>query len=234
METKELIHEELKRLKTELEKLETAAREFQKLGESGGQLAITVQTLSDGYSQHISTIEDLIATRITRQTESLLSARNDLDEKLEEIKKDALEKFDGPINKVSELSTQIAGQIKAVGALIEKLEKVDFPIRLDKLDATTAGINQGVQNQISKLDKVETSILTSVKEQTNTIKEQTIQIKGLNALLKESFNDLSTRIDTKAQELMAYQKTSRIIIIGGFLVILVAMIPIILRSFHVI
>jgi hypothetical protein len=227
METKELIHEELKRLKAELEKLETATREFQKLGESGGQLAITVQTLSDGYSQHISTIEDLIATRITSQTESLLSARNDLDEKLKEIKQDALEKFDGPINKVSEISTQIGGQIEVVGALIEKLEKVDFPIRLDKLDATTAGINQGVQNQISKLDQVEARNL-------DAIKEQTTQIKSLNSLLKESFNALTASLDTKAQELMAYQKTSRIILIGGILAILVAVIPMILRLFRLI
>jgi hypothetical protein len=227
METKDLIHEELKRLKTELEKLETAAREFQKLGESGGQLAITVQTLSDGYSKHISTIEDLIATRITSQTESLLSARNDLDEKLNEIKKDALEKFDEPIKKVSALSSQIAGQIEVVGALIEKLEKVDFPIRLDKLDATTAGINQGVQNQISKLDQVEARTLEAIKEQTT-------QIKSLNSLLKESFNTLTASLDTKAQELMAYQKTSRIILIGGILVILIAMIPMILKLFHVI
>jgi hypothetical protein len=225
METKELIHEELKRLKTELEKLETAAREFQKLGESGGQLAITVQTLSEGYSKHISTIEELIAARITSQTESLLSARNDLDEKLKEIKKETLEKFDGPINKVSELSTQIAGQVEVVGVLIEKLEKVEFPIRLDKLDATTAGINQGVQNQISKLDQVETRMLEAIKEQTT-------QIKDLNSVLKESLNTLMIGLDTKIKELLTYQKTSRIILIGGFLMILVVLMPIVLKLFR--
>lgn len=200
METKELIHEELKRLKTELEKLETAAREFQKLGEAGGQLAISVETLSDKYASHISSIEELIATRITEKTEALQSARSELDAKLEEIKTESLERFNEPIGKVSELSSQISSQVETVSSLIEKLDKVDFPIRLDKLDATTAGINQGVQNQISKLEKVESNVLDSLKNQSR-------QIEGLT----ESLNEIREELNGNHRELMGFQKVNRII-----------------------
>ena len=42
--------------------------------------------------------------------------------------------------------------------LTNKLDQVDFPSRLDKIDATVAGINQGVMNLQGKLDNTERNL----------------------------------------------------------------------------
>ncbi|GAB4176108.1 MAG: hypothetical protein Kow00108_11440 [Calditrichia bacterium] len=53
---------------------------------------------------------------------------------------------------------------KAVELLMEKLDKVDFPTRLDKIDATVAGINAAIQNIYSKVDSVERTIVNTIEK----------------------------------------------------------------------
>jgi len=50
-----------------------------------------------------------------------------------------------------------------VDDLLKKLDKVDFPTRLDKLDTTVSGINSGIQNILGRFDTVERNIRDQVK-----------------------------------------------------------------------
>jgi len=51
----------------------------------------------------------------------------------------------------------------AAEALTSKIDGVDFPTRLDKLDATVSSINLGLQNVQSRLEGVERSLSDELK-----------------------------------------------------------------------
>lgn len=57
----------------------------------------------------------------------------------------------------------------AVELLMDKLDKVDFPSRLDKIDATIAGINAAIQNIYSKVDSSEQTIIQALEDQFDKI-----------------------------------------------------------------
>lgn len=47
---------------------------------------------------------------------------------------------------------------EAVNDLMNRLDKVDFPVRLDKLDSSITGINTGIQNVVGRLDTIERNL----------------------------------------------------------------------------
>ena len=73
--------------------------------------------------------------------------------------------------KLAKVSKELA---KSVEILLEKLDKVDFPIRLDKIDNSVASINVGVQNIQSRLDMVENNIKD---ELSSKLSEQLLKFK---------------------------------------------------------
>lgn len=73
-----------------------------------------------------------------------------------------------------------------VGNLIEKIAKVDFPQRLDKLDVTVSTINQNISNLQSRLEKISNDLDLKLTDNKNTI------ISSVNDSSKELRNTLST------------------------------------------
>ena len=56
------------------------------------------------------------------------------------------------------LSESSAKLINSVGDLLKKIDGIDFPNRLDKLDMAVGSLNTGIQNIQGRLDKTETNI----------------------------------------------------------------------------
>lgn len=63
--------------------------------------------------------------------------------------------------------------------LMEEIDSIDFPARLDKLDANIAGINAGVQNINSRVDSLERNLSDRIN---SGVKELDIK---LNTIIKD-------------------------------------------------
>lgn len=157
-----MIHQELEKLKIELEKLESAAREFQRVGEASGIIAENARSLSDGYTAHIKQVEHLIRTQIDKRTEALLGVSQELTEKLDEIDRKAEMKFEEPVSAMMELTQRAGGQIDAIRDLIFKHDQVDFPIRLDSIEKT-------IKETIAILNDTRESTLEELKQASEII-----------------------------------------------------------------
>lgn len=99
-------------------------------------------------------------------------------------------------NESSELSGKIlktfSSLIEPTSKLVEKIEKVDFPIRLDKLDVAITSINAGMNNLIQRTDSIEKEIKEKIENkiaETNNIvksaiEKQNIEVEKQNAQIK--------------------------------------------------
>ncbi len=71
--------------------------------------------------------------------------------------------------------------------LIEHIDKIDFPSRLEKLDLSVGGINQGVQNALMRIETLERNVKDEIKAQSNyfsyEIKRQHSEIRLIKLLL---------------------------------------------------
>ena len=65
---------------------------------------------------------------------------------------------DSAIKESKKLNKAAEKLLNMVTTLMEKLDDVDFPTRLDKIDATISGINSGIQNILSRFDSVERNL----------------------------------------------------------------------------
>ena len=83
----------------------------------------------------------------------------------------------------------------AVNDLINRLGKVDFPIRLDKIDATVSGINSSIQNVIHRLDSVEGNIKSDINDKL-TIFESNIMSTLKNIKKRQLINRILLSVIT--------------------------------------
>ena len=79
--------------------------------------------------------------------------------------------------KVSEaLNTTTSKLVDSVNRFVEKVDKIDFPTRLDKVDATISGINSGIQNIQSRFDSIERNLKDDFESKTKSVKERIEQV----------------------------------------------------------
>lgn len=98
----------------------------------------------------------------------LLEAIGQLQDELEKLKSAAEEiKRAGSFASESTIASQsVINTSKALleptQKLVDKIEKIDFPIRLDKLDSAVTSINLGIQNTQARIESVEKNITTKL------------------------------------------------------------------------
>ena len=88
-------------------------------------------------------------------------------------------------NHLSETSKEL---VSGVNLLVSKVDKIDFPSRLDKLDATVSGINSGMQNVIFRLESVERHFDKSLEKLTKEMMEYFKKSYDLIEANKQIFN----------------------------------------------
>jgi hypothetical protein len=106
--------------------------------------------------------------------------------------------------------------------LIEKIDKVDFPSRLEKVDATVSSINQGLQNTQSRLGDLERNIKDDNISKTKEIVSSVDQVNNLTKQLSESiFQSINQKFESQRK---ANKQIKVLIFIAlGFLVVLLAL-----------
>ena len=108
-----------------------------------------------------------------------LEHKNELKSILENETKEILRKNDELIvhlQKSIESENQFASKLESysseISEYINKLNSIDFPSRLDKLDSNVASINQVVNNLHSKLDNIERDLRDQIRDMEKELKDQ--------------------------------------------------------------
>lgn len=163
------IHTHLEKLKTELSKLEPAVKHLQKADENATALITALNSLQEEYSKHIQNIE-----------KELYDANKDYQELLIEEVSVSTKKITGAAELLSKSNLSFENQIKdflsgyeilanAAKTTVSQIEKIDFPSRLDKLDATVSSINQGMQNIQMRIGDLERNLKDDIQSKTNEL-----------------------------------------------------------------
>jgi len=180
------IHTHLEKLKTELSKLDPAIKHLQKADENATALISTLNNIQEEYSKHLQNIE-----------QALIRANEDYQKHLiKEIDASTL-KVIGASELLSQSNQSFENQIReflsgyevlvsAVSKLIDKIDKVDFPSRLDKVDSTVSSINQGLQNTQMRIGDLERNLKDDIQA----------KAKELASKVNESENTLNQKLDS--------------------------------------
>ena len=162
------VQEALGRLQKELSRLEPAVKHI----EQAEQVTASVSALPKLFEQQREAVEKAYKVKIeqyeaaqkkhsVRQEETLKKVTSDFEEQAKSIEisaKATIKAIGSELEAIKAVRSKIEDYHKAVVA-------VDFPTRLDKLDATTAGImaaTQTTQNRVDNLERATTEKLTAV------------------------------------------------------------------------
>lgn len=194
------IHSHLEKLKVELNKLEPAVRHLQKADENATALFSAVSTIQKEYSKHLQAIEKLLVDsnkdhhkQISKDIQDSTTKLNDLGEKITKSFKSVEKEVKDLLDEYKFLSSETE-------KLVNKIDKVDFPTRLDKLDATVSSINQGLQNTQQRLGDIERNIKDDL----------TAKQKELTSKIESAENATKQRIDNSEKEFTKmFEKVSK-------------------------
>ena len=184
------IHSHLEKLKVELNKLEPAVKHLQKADENATALISAVSTIHKEYSKHLQAIEKLLVDsnkdhhkQISKDIQDSTAKLNDLGEKITKSFKSVEKEVKDLLDEYKFLSSETE-------KLVNKIDKVDFPTRLGKLDSTVSSINQGLQNTQQRLGDIERNIKDDL----------TAKQKELNSRIESAENVTKHRIDNSEKE----------------------------------
>lgn len=171
----------LETLHREIEKLEPAIKHV----EMAQLVTETVKTIPQ---KHVALLEEI--------SKSDARYKEELKDLIEKVllnlanENGNLQKTTSEIQKQAKLELDALGKLKEkVMSFHEKVEKINFPERLDKLDANVAGIMAAVQSVQSRLDSLERNITDRLKDIQEYQKETRVT---LESRLEQSVTSLKT------------------------------------------
>ena len=158
MASKQVI-EALEALHQELNKLEPAIKHI----ETAQQVTETVKLIPQKHLELLSELKNEFEKEIKRLTTENESVKKSTQELQKTVKAEI------------ESIVQLRDVIKAFH---DKVNQINFPERLDKIDATVAGIMAAIQSTQSRLDNIERNLTDKLKDLSDRQKEtqQSLQI----------------------------------------------------------
>ncbi len=184
------IHTHLEKLKTELNKLEPAVKHLQQADENATALISAVSTIHNEYSKHLQAIEKLLVDSNKDHHKQISKDIQDSTNKLNDLGEKITKSFKSVEKEVKDLLDEYKFLSSETEKLVNKIDKVDFPTRLDKLDSTVSSINQGLQNTQQRLGDIERNIKDDL----------TAKQKELSARIEYAENATKLRIDNSDKE----------------------------------
>ena len=166
------IHTYLEKLKNELDKLSPAIVHLQQADQDTIALVSAAKRINREYADHLKRIEESLSELNKQHHKSI---ENEIGQSVAKLNQssDSIEGSYGNFKKLTtSLTTEYRSIADATTMLIEKIEKIDFPIRLEKVDATVSSINQGLQNVQQRLGDLERSIKDDLKAKTIVLTRQ--------------------------------------------------------------
>ena len=211
------INQSLSALEGELTKLKTATDEIEK-AKDFAQTSILE-------SKELLT---LASTDLESNLSALSAHIEDYKHLSEQLLRGAQEN-DAQVIKETKIMHQAALDLyNHVDKLMEKIDKIDFPNRLDKLDTAVTGINTALQNVFGRFETVERNLKDEIQAQTDKT-EKTITTSEKN-LRKALLDDLELKY-TKASEGFEKFRTRNLVLFSASLVLSLASLLILLIKF---
>lgn len=99
---------------------------------------------------------------------------------MEELISNSKHATDSAIKESKKLNESAKKLFGAVDILMKKLDKVDFPTRLDKLDNSVTGINTAIQNIFGRFETVEKNLKDELNSKIYGLQEKLEKSQKLN------------------------------------------------------
>ena len=179
----------LESLHREIEKLEPAIKHV----ETAQQVTQTVKAIPQ---KHVELLTEVKNNDAKHKEELKNLFAKELSGFTEENKK--LQKTTTEIQQQVKLEQEALGKLKeTVQSFYERVEKINFPERLDKLDANVAGIMAAIQSVQSRLDGLERNISDRLRDMQDYQKETRA---ALQSGLEQTKTALQTAVDAAAKK----------------------------------
>lgn len=179
----------LESLHREIEKLEPAIKHV----ETAQQVTHTVKAIPQ---KHVELLQEVKSNDAKHKDELKNLFEKELSGFTEENKK--LQKTTTEIQQQVKLEQEALVKLKeTVQSFHERVEKINFPERLDKLDANVAGIMAAIQSVQSRLDGLERNISDRLRDMQDYQKETRA---ALQSGLEQTKTALLTAVDTAAKK----------------------------------
>ncbi len=179
----------LESLHREIEKLEPAIKHV----ETAQQVTQTVKAIPQ---KHVELLQEVKSNDAKHKDELKNLFAKELSGFTEENKK--LQKTTTEIQQQVKLEQEALARLKeTVQSFHERVEKINFPERLDKLDANVAGIMAAIQSVQSRLDGLERNISDRLRDMQDYQKETRA---ALQSGLEQTKTALQTAVDTAAKK----------------------------------
>ncbi|MHB2151041.1 hypothetical protein ACX8XP_18495 [Calditrichota bacterium LG25] len=101
---------------------------------------------------------------------------------MEELISNSKQATDSAIMESRKLNESAIKLFNAVDVLMQKLDKVDFPTRLDKLDTSVAGINTAIQNIFGRFETVEKNLKDELNSKISILQEKLEKSRKTNLI----------------------------------------------------
>ena len=179
----------LETLHREIEKLEPAIKHV----ETAQQVTQTVKAIPQ---KHVELLQEVKSNDAKHKDELKNLFAKELSGFTEENKK--LQKTTTEIQQQVKLEQEALAKLKeTVQSFHERVEKINFPERLDKLDANVAGIIAGIHSVLSRIEGLERNITDRLRDVLDYQKETRVT---LQSELEQSKTTLQTAVDTAAKK----------------------------------
>ena len=178
----ETLHREIEKLEPAIKHVETAQQVTQIVKAIPQKHVELLQEVKSNDAKHKDELKNLFAKELSGFTE--------------ENKK--LQKTTTEIQQQVKLEQEALAKLKeTVQSFHELVEKINFPERLDKLDANVAGIMAAIQSVQSRLDGLERNISDRLRDMQDYQKETRA---ALQSGLEQTKTALQTAVETTAKK----------------------------------
>ncbi len=123
----------------------------------------------------LAKLEEELSTLHSAATliEQAQNSINNLKKITENIIQKSTEATNLTIQEAKKLNQAAIKLFNAVVILLKKINAIDFPTRLDKIDTTVSGINVAVQNTINRLDIIEGNLKSEIQHNFSALYDKT-------------------------------------------------------------
>lgn len=168
-------HEELLRLQEQLTLLDNAVKQIAKAEAIATAVVQATATIQQEYVLQFQKISEFYQTHLDEITTSHQSQMD----KFQTTSEHTLATYTTAIQELSSLVNQAQNVSVKIQQWVEFIDKINLPMRLDKLDLTVSGINQGVQNILMRMETSERNLREEINREMGKHSQEFKLMKGL-------------------------------------------------------
>lgn len=203
------VHIHLEKLKSELSKLEPAVKHLQKADENATALVSALSNIHKEFAKHLEKIEKSLNDSNEKHQKLLTKEVQDASNKLKDVGNSIGSAFSKSEKNVKNLLEEYSFLSSETVKLVEKIDGIEFPKRLDKIDVTISSIVLGLQKNDLNQTKLDSGVQTTqqkVNDLSSNVKADIDFLRSLILAKIELLDELFYKNITAVQKQLIYQK----------------------------